>query len=265
MEREENMDCVLCGTPVDPEYGEEVYDGWICEDCAQKLSPWVSDLEMLELEDLEEQLDMREENLELLKDFHPTRSFYLPGMSEKIFLDDENKRFLVTDGFDIRRENPDIISLDEVVDAEVLVDEEREEIGDGLYQYSYNLSMDISLDHPYLEHIDFLLNAEPLVYESEKKPFLGFGGFDPSEEEGYQYVEGFGYDIFEALMGTEEEINHRYDVRPGEFQLGEIPEPEEEPEKTEVPVAGESMVCPWCGSRTRINEDYRCEHCGGNL
>ena len=270
MNQDKICSCVLCGEETDEEFGLEVYDGWICENCAARLSPWISeeDLELAETEDLEEQLRLREENQSLLEDFTPTRSFYLPGMTEKIYLDDESRRFLITEDLNILEENPDIISLDDVTDASVAVEDDRQEIGDHLYEYSYLLSVELSLDHPYLSDLSFSLHQEPLTFESSEKSFLGFGGFDPEEEPTFQSIERFGQDLCDALTDCEEEINHKYDVRPGAFRLGSLPEDEEEPEE-EMEEAdsgeGDVVICPWCGCRTHVTGNFRCEHCDGNL
>ena len=272
---EDNYTCVLCGAETDEELGLEVGDGWICEDCAACLSPWVSeeDLEFADTEDLEEQVSLREENQEKLEDFCPTRSFYLPGMTEKVYLDDETKTFIVTEDNNIRLENPDLITLEQVMDASVEVEDDREEIGDHLYLYSYNLSLHIELDHPYLSDILFPLHAEPLTFESSEKSFLGFGGFDPEEMPAYQSLASFGQDLADALTDCEEEINHRYDVRPGEFNLGQELSyeeeedqelPEEEP-ASDGPAEGDVITCPWCGCRTHVGKNFRCESCGGSL
>ena len=255
--------CGLCGNPVDPETGTEYYDGWICEDCLAKLSPWIEDFEALDQDDLEEQLQLREENRKALKEFCPTRSFALPGMTEKIYLDDEKGTFLVTENRDILEENPDLFSLEEVIDASLQVDDDREKLGDHLYDYSYDLSFEIVLDHAYVDEIVFSLHPETLHFESEEKSFLGFGGFEPDEQPAYRAIAEFGQDLSDALTGMEEEINHRYDVRPGEFRLTEASSQEASGE--ELPDSGEVTVCPWCGVRTHVTGDLRCEHCGGNL
>ena len=273
MDMEEELLCELCGEPVDEEYGAETGDGWICEDCASLLSPWMEDLEFTDTEDLEDQIAAREQNLEDLQDFVPTRSFYIPGMDYKLFLDDETGRFLVTEGFHILDENPDILSLEDVMDASVEVEDQREDLQDDLYLYSYNLYMHIELDHPYLSNILIPLNREPLTFESSEKSFLGFGGFDPSEEVSYRNLEDFGQDLSDALLGLEEEINHRYDVKPGEFCLDQDESEEDDPEEesdpedspAEAPGEGDVVICPWCGCRTHVTRNFRCEHCDGNL
>ena len=259
LDYEETITCELCGADIAPGCGEENYDGYICEDCMQKLSPFLDDLDILSTEDLQEQLVLRRENREKLNGFHPTRSFALPGMTEKIYLDDRSRTFLVTEDKNIGEENPDILSLDEVVDAVVEIEDGREKIGDHLYRYSYDLFFCISLDHSYLSEIRFALMEAPLQFESSEKSFLGFGGFDPETQPAYQAVMQFGEDLSDALMDAEEEPNRRYVLRHGEFSLGGSHQ--EQPEQKEET----SVLCPWCGGRTRIDGSGCCEHCGGNL
>ena len=265
MDLDEMFTCELCGKEINPEYAEEIYDGYICEECSLKLSPFMQELDIAEIEDLEEQISLREENQEKLESFRPTRSFYLPGMTEKIFLDDVSKTFLITDGFNLRQENPDIIPLNQVLDASVEVSDDREEIGDHLYNYTYDLQFRIELEHPYLTEITFALCPEPLSFESSEKSFMGFGGFDPEEEPSYRQSVDFGQDLSDALLDMEEEVNHKYDLKRGEFQLGES-SCQEDKEENDVPAEeGQVAVCPWCGCRTHVGSDFRCEHCGGNL
>ena len=255
LDYEEATACELCGAAIAPGAGEETYDGYICEGCRKKLSPFLTDLDILATEDLQEQLELRKGNLQKLLRFQPTRSFFLPGMEEKVYLDDRTRTFLVALGRNLREENPEILSLEDVLDAEVEIEDEREEIGDHLYRYSYDLSFRIDLDHSYLSEIRFPLNREPLQFESREKSFLGFGGFDPETQPAYQAVLQFGEDLSNALMDGEEEPNRRYGVKPGEFSL-DAKEPAQEENTVE---------CPWCGGRTHVDGSGCCEHCGGGL
>ena len=262
--------CVLCGNPIDPEVDMEVMSGYLCEDCVLKTSPWFEEFQYAETEDLRNQIRLRQENLDRLRDFVPSRCF---GEETMVVVDDSHKTFMVTSEYDLSLENPELISVSDVIDCSVTVEQEREDLGDKTYCYSYQFVVDIDLNHPYLDHICFPLNEEPLSYESQEKSFLGFGGFDPEEEPDYQQLQDVAQAIEDVLNDLEdpEDRTAEFDCDPEDFYVGdgeteEDPEEEDGEEETsdpQDPFAG-MVICPWCGCRTRVDSGV-CTHCGGGL
>lgn len=263
MRRDETC-CDICGASIRVIGDTELLDGNLCQDCAKKLSPWFTDdLDCTDLEDIQAQLQGREQNLEDVQEFQPAWKF---GFDTKILVDPEAGTFTVAKTRNLYEENTDIIRLDEVLDCTVSAEEDRAEIGPKQYRYRYQFKVDIMLDdHPYLDEIEFILNETPLEYISKEKGFLGFGGFDPEGEPDYDELAALGETI-EAVLGGEEEveIDPGCEVRPGEFiTSGSGRGPKAEVHEDFQP--GKIVTCPWCGSKTVITDRFCCQHCGGNL
>lgn len=248
--------CSVCGSSV--AVATETLDGYICEDCRRKLSPWFEDLEYTDTDDLKEQISLRERNEKNLKVFRPTRKF---GESVKVLIDDNSRSFVVYDTMAPVKTTPDLITLDDVLDVSVDVDEECDEIGPDEYRYRYVFLVTVDLDHPYLDHIEFRLNDEALEYISSEKSFLGFGGFDPEGEEDFAYYQDLGDLISDVLNDLEDEDidTSEYICKPGEFNFGDG-----ESESANG-ISGEVVTCPWCGSHVKLKDDYICPNCGANL
>lgn len=264
MSHSEQVTCELCGKAIGPSGNYELLDGYLCQDCADQLSPWFNEFDMAEVDDLQEQIRLREENQNRIPDFCPSRKF---GDEIMVVVDDEAGEFVVTDNQDLWEDNSDIISIDECINCSVDVQKDCVPIGHKRYRYTYNFQVTIDLDHAYLSEITFPLNAHPLEYESEERSFLGMGGFDPSEEEDYAYYVRMGETLENVLMDMEDEdeITDEYDVEEGEFITEGGYESEEDSGNPENTQPGDTVICPWCGCRTRVTGDFHCENCGGNL
>ena len=259
MSHGEQVTCERCGKTISPSGSYELLDGYLCQDCADLLSPWFNEFDMAEVDELENQIRLLEENQDRIPDFHPSRKF---GDDILVVVDDKAKTFVVSDQKDLWADNAEIISIDDCCSCSVDVQKDCAEIGHKRYRYTYNFQVTIDLDHEYLSEITFPLNAQPLQYESSEKSFLGMGGFDPSEQEDYAHYAHMGEILENVLMDLEDEdeFTHEFDVQPGEFST----DPSGCEEVTDH-LPGDMVVCPWCGCRTRVTEDFHCENCGGNL
>ena len=244
--------CDLCGEKIGLFGGQEVGSAQLCSDCAGKLSPWLDPEGDWDVESLREHLAYREENREMAEEFHITREI---GDSMYVYLDEDAGLFAVTDEVDV--ETADIISLDEVIECNLEVEEEEEEEFDideegedvsydpPRFHCSYVFHMNIVLDHPFLEELNFQLNEDPVEVDSEDCLDPDTGEYDPELDEFYMEYLDMADEIMEALTG-------------------ELPVDEEE----ESEEAGESegfCVCPYCNSRVRWTDNGRCPNCGGSL
>ena len=265
MRPREQMRCDICGGEIRSVADTELLDGHICPQCAEKLSPWFTDdLDCTEVVEIKRQIQGRKENQKLLGDFHPTRQF---GFDTKILVDDDARTFLVTETGDLMAENPDILRIDDVSFCSVDPEEDYADVGPGQFRYRYTFQVDISMDHPYIDSIQFPLNEEPLEYMSgTKKGFLGFGGFDPEGQEDYDALTALGEKIENVLNddddGTDDE---KYRVKGNPYAIREEPKSTVQLGEGGTFVPNQVVTCPWCGSKTRVTERFCCEHCGGNL
>ena len=257
--------CDICGEEIRVIGDTELLDGHICQDCASLLSPWFTeDLDCTEVEEIQAQLDGRDANLEAIPDFHPSRHF---GYGWKIIVDDQAKTFVVAETRDLWEENPDIIRIEDVSYCTVTPEEDRAEIGDRLYRYRYQFLVEIGVAEPdYIDEISFYLNEEPLEYESSEKSFMGFGGFDPEGQPDYDELAALAEKIENVLNDDDDGTDDsRYQVGRNEYNTQPSEEEEIQLEEDGSFAPGKVMVCPWCGSKTMVDESFRCKHCGGNL
>ncbi len=158
--------CDICGDEIGLLGNKKLADGNLCKHCAEKLSPYFDDRRNSTVEEIARQLRYREENAKRLVDFHPT---LMLGMKTKIYLDEEKGAFLVSYRNDWRVGNPDIISLNSVVDCTYRVIENRSEVKDKTpegryvsynpprYTYSYQFLITIAVDTPWFQSISFEL------------------------------------------------------------------------------------------------------------
>lgn len=154
--------CCICGEDIGFLGNRKLADGNMCSKCAAKLSPFFYERKASTMAQIKEQLAYREANQRELEHFTPTK-VYNEGM--KIYLDDINRRFVVTRATDYKKDNPDLIDCARVTAAEYTVNEDRDEIykdekerthfDPPRYKYEYTFNMKLTVDHPYIDTIRF--------------------------------------------------------------------------------------------------------------
>lgn len=162
--------CDICGEKIGLLGNRKLEDGNLCKDCAKKLSPFFSERRHSTVEEIKEQLAYRAENAEKLNDFHPDRSY---GRSKKIYVDTAAKQFVVSFYDDWKKENPDLISFEQVKNVQSEVKESKSEIyfkdSEGKnksynpprYEYEYSFILKIFVDSPWFDEIKVELNGNP--------------------------------------------------------------------------------------------------------
>ena len=105
-----NVVCNICGGSVGLG-SKAIADGYICNKCYSKKSPEFEFCSDLTTDDFREHLEYREENLENLKQFRPTKIWFAPRNEEeyvdggKIYVDENRKEFLFSEQNDYVKRN----------------------------------------------------------------------------------------------------------------------------------------------------------------
>lgn len=174
-------DCVLCGGKTGM-LDKKVYDGKICKNCKNKLSPYFEDFKGSDKGILEAQIAIREMDAEVARDYNFNKVF---GEFGVILIDEESQRFIAipdtSSGLfgsqrkvkcldDVIDLGPDIIKFKYVDDIEIDITEtSREEKynKDGqqvsydpqhiLYMETFTLRIKLK-NHPYLKSVYVQLN-----------------------------------------------------------------------------------------------------------
>ena len=160
----DKKNCDICGEKIGMLGNRKLEDGNLCKDCARKLSPFFNERRHSTVEEIRSQLQAREENRRLLESFHPTQSL---GTHTKVYIDRSMGKFLVSRSSNYREENADLIDLSAITNVRYDVQEHRSEIytkdAEGnrksydppRYNYSYEITLRIDVDHPYINEISF--------------------------------------------------------------------------------------------------------------
>lgn len=231
--------CDVCGEKIGLLGNRKLEDGNLCKNCAKLLSPWFSERRHSTLADIKEQLAYREENKQAVKEFHVTLTL---GKGMKVLIDEDARKFMVTDAKNYEEANPDVLDFSMVTGCNLDVDESSYEmyrrVGDKdvsysppRYKYSYDFDFIINVNHPYFDEIKFRLNTYSI---------------DTGEQQGgtpeYNSYVTLSEEIKQALM------NARQSAR-------------DEAAAQNAPKF--AVTCKQCGATT-IPDDYgRCEYCGG--
>ena len=231
--------CDICGDKIGLLGNRKLEDGNMCKDCAKKLSPWFDDRRHSTVDDIKAQLRYREENEEVLRIFHATRTF--GKNSWHLYVDQSKKQFVLARNLN-NGENHDVIPFAQVTGCHLDINKDSEEIyrtnkngeeesyNPPRYKYTYDYTVVINVNAPYFDELRFELNDSSLE-QSETRERREI------EEEGKQIVD---YILKMAGHGNEEEAV--------EGSAG----PEE---------SGQSgtWICPACGAG---NTGRFCEYCG---
>ena len=161
--------CDICGEKIGLLGNRKASDGNVCKDCARKLSPWFDDRRSSSIEDIKRQLEYREQNREEVKRFSVTREYGADNY--KLFIDDTQKKFIITRNKNFADTNPDVISFSQIRSCSVEElesrNEERYKNSEGemvsynppRYTYEYAFEIHLYVDSPWFDNIDFMVNS----------------------------------------------------------------------------------------------------------
>lgn len=256
--------CDICGEKIGLLDNRKLSDGNLCKDCAAKLSPWFTERKQSTVEEIREQLRLREENRQKLAGFHPTRTI---GVDTKVYVDEPGKTFIVTGAQDIMKANPDLIRMDQVADCQMDIRHTRTELkrenaqgekvsyDPPVYEYDYTFWMEISvIGHPYIGSIRFRLNDRDITIRSEaRRSLLGMPTDDIHPEfnvEYREYLETATLIVAVMKLGS--------DPQAAAADMA-APAPVSAPAPAPTPVSSGAWTCRSCGAE---NTGKFCQSCG---
>lgn len=256
--------CDICGEKIGLLGNRKLSDGNLCKDCAAKLSLWFTERKQSTVEEIREQLRLREENRQKLAGFHPTRTI---GVDTKVYVDEPGKTFIVTGAQDIMKANPDLIRMDQVADCQMDIRHTRTELKRGnaqgekvsydppVYEYDYTFWMEISvIGHPYIGSIRFRLNDRDITIRSEaRRSLLGMPTDDIHPEFNVEYRE---YLEMATLIVAVMKIGSDPQAAAADMAA---PAPVSAPAPAPTPVSSGAWTCRSCGAE---NTGKFCQSCG---
>lgn len=256
--------CDICGEKIGLLGNRKLSDGNLCKDCAAKLSPWFTERKQSTVEEIREQLRLREENRQKLAGFHPTRTI---GVDTKVYVDEPGKTFIVTGAQDIMKANPDLIRMDQVADCQMDIRHTRTELkrenaqgekvsyDPPVYEYDYTFWMEISvIGHPYIGSIRFRLNDRDITIRSEaRRSLLGMPTDDIHPEFNVEYRE---YLEMATLIVAVMKLGSDPQAAAADMAA---PAPVSAPAPAPTPVSSGAWTCRSCGAE---NTGKFCQSCG---
>ncbi len=246
--------CSVCGEKIGILGNRKLEDGNLCKDCANKLSPWFDERRHSTVAEIEEQLRYREENKKEVEKFNPTRVL---GRNGKIYLDEGQKKFILTHMDNWRDSNPDVLDYSQITGCQKNISEykteEKQKDKEGhlvsynppKYTYSYEFRLTVFVNHPYFDDMTLRLtpgsvkDIRPEVPENAIKKGLAPGGVLHGED----------------YRRYEKELDELAEIVEG-LRVAENAEPEK-PAEEKKPVK-----CPHCGAVTIPDDNGCCEYCG---
>ena len=178
-DRFKKQDCEICGKEVGMFGYKKLEDGEICKDCVKLLSPWFEDRRHATVAQIKEQIAYRERNAKELEGFTVSRVI---GEAYKMYIEEVNGvpvRFFVTDAYDYKAANPDIISFKDVMSCVTDIDVRNEEMkqrdAEGKmvsynpprYKQHHNFYIKMQIrNNPYFDDIKFHVNRGVVTLET---------------------------------------------------------------------------------------------------
>ncbi len=250
----DKKECDICGYEIGLLGNRKLEDGNCCKECAAKLSPWFDERRHSTVEQIKAQLAYREENKQAVEAFNITSSY---GEVTKLLLDEDARKFMVTNARFPKDANPDVLDFSQVTGVDIDIEERRDEEKreskktDGTTErvsynpprfiWSYDFYIVIRVNHPYFDDMHFQINRSEIE--------LNFGNAlpamhkpNPRTNVEYREYESMAKEIKEIL------INARCQIR-------------EEVAAASAPKM--AVTCPYCGATTTPDASGKCEFCGG--
>ena len=184
----EKRQCSICGKEMGLTERKELSGGNLCDDCAEKLSDWFSTdaRKRSTPQQIQEQLAYREQNRQAVAQFRATRTI---GNTTKVYLDEMNRKFMVSSASNLQEDNPDVIDASDITNVAVDIDESKHELrtkneegrsvsyNPPRYDYSYDFYVDIDVSHPYCSHRRIKVNSSSVWVRYDYLQSRGISGF----------------------------------------------------------------------------------------
>ena len=160
--------CEFCGEKLGLFGNTTLKDGYMCKNCARKVSPWYSVGKSNTVADLYEHFMYRDENKQKVEDF---RVGAVLGENTKIYVDTDAGKIMVTSSSDFAKSNPDVIDLADVTSAAYEIKEDKTELktkdekGNSIsyepkrYEYKYDFYITLYVKNPYFSTMRFKVNS----------------------------------------------------------------------------------------------------------
>lgn len=237
--------CSICGGEIGLLGNRKLEDGNMCKECAAKLSPFFSERRHSTVAEIEKQLEYRAANEQEVASFNPTLTL---GKNTTVAIDESQGKFIVTSSSKWREQNPDVIKFTDVTGCDIDIrqdrDEEMREGPDGKevsynpprYTYSYDFYIQIRVNNPYFDEINFKVNDFTVKEEVRGNSVITQHSAD------YQAYVDMCNEIKESILNIRTEARSAV----------------EEAAKPKV-----AVTCKCCGATTIPDASGRCEFCGG--
>lgn len=258
--------CDICGEKIGLLGNRKLEDGNLCKKCAGKLSPWFSERRKSTVDQIRDQLAYREENKAAVAAFKVTAVY---GDSTKIYLDEGARKFLVTGSSSLTEANPDVLDFSQATSCKLSVREmkreEKTKDKDGKpvsynpprYNFEYDFTLTIYVDHPYFDDISFRLNRSSVETGrhavTAQYAFHGDLASYNAPDRVMAYAEPYVSYVLLAKEIEEKLLGKKAAEAPA-------PAPEKEPAVPSGP-----MECPHCGATTTPDANGCCEYCGSKI
>ena len=256
--------CSICGEKIGLLGNRKLEDGNLCKNCAAKLSPFFSERRSSTVDEIKEQLAYREQNRENLRSFHTTRTI---NAERNILLDEDNKKFVISNARDLIDANPDIIDYEMVTGATLDISERKDELkwknkegqmvsyNPPKYEFDYDFHVNIDVNHPYFNRITVDVNNSSITCPQAKNAMrlpgqavattVNSGAARPEYTTEYREAEKKGKEIVRLLTSM------RTTVRRDMAAAARAAE-----------IAKKPVICPFCGATTVPDANGCCEYCG---
>ncbi len=271
----EKKECAFCGGEIGLLGNRKLEDGNMCKDCAKKLSPWFDERRHSTVEQIRIQLEARERNRVLLKDF---RHDLVLGEYYKVYImriAGVPQFFAVSRADDYKEENADLLLFSMVTSCAPDIRESRTELkrnnGNGeqvsynppRYKYRYEFYIKLELKGHYIDDMRFKLNRSAVELETVMPTggiFLRDKRFDPMLYPEYRTYQAMVDEICEVISCGQRGVVYGM----GSYAVPVAvrnPQPSPTPLKAQGTNAQSvpTWVCDSCGSE---NTGKFCLECG---
>ena len=145
--------CSICNEQLTDFGNKTLKDGVLCRNCVKLASAWLSDEDYAKrsVEDIKKHLKYREDNLKKLETFKASRE--IKG-KYSLYIDDNDKKFVLSKRKDLIKENADVLDLDDVL--EISVYEKKYKDSDGVDVY-----FEAKLDNDEINTVTLRVNEFP--------------------------------------------------------------------------------------------------------